>query len=130
MRGVSVSLVVISDSHQGLKDAIAVTRGGARWQRCRVHFMRDTRSHVPKACAMMVAATIRTVFAQPDATGAKEQWRRVADSFKGPLSPPVGSARSEQHDEWQVSKHCFSAESLAKVTGRLDTIPLPLAAAK
>lgn len=38
-----------------------------------------------------VAATIRTVFAQPDATNAKEQWRRVADSFKGPLSPPGGA---------------------------------------
>lgn len=34
------------------------------------------------------------------------------------------------HDEWQVSKRYFSAESLAKVTGRLDMIPLPLASAK
>ncbi len=30
----------------------------------------------------MVAATIRTVFAQPDAPSAREQWHRVADGFR------------------------------------------------
>jgi transposase-like protein len=30
----------------------------------------------------MVAATIRTVFVQPDAAAAREQWRRVTDSFR------------------------------------------------
>jgi putative transposase len=37
---------------------------------------------VPKAAQQMVGATIRTVFAQPDAQSAREQWRRVADGFR------------------------------------------------
>jgi len=45
--------------------------------------MRNALSHVPKAAAPVVSATIRTVFAQPDAGSAKEQWRRVADNFRG-----------------------------------------------
>jgi putative transposase len=47
-----------------------------------VHFMRDALGLVPKSAQQMVAATIRTVFAQPDGAAAREQWRRVADTFR------------------------------------------------
>ena len=38
---------------------------------------------VPKSAQQMVAATIRTVFVQPDAAAARETWRKVADGFRG-----------------------------------------------
>ena len=186
-RGLKGVRLVTSDSHQGLKEAIAATLSGSSWQRCRVHFMRNALSYVPKSASMMVATTIRTVFAQPDAVATRQQWRRVSDSFRdrfprvtelmdeaeedvlsyvtfpvehwrqiwsnNPLervnkeikrrtnvvgifpNPAsivrlVGSVLSEQHDEWQVAKRYFSAESLAKLTGRLEMIPIPLAAAR
>jgi len=81
-RGLSGVQLVVSDAHQGLKGAIAAVLQGAGWQRCRVHFVRNALAMVPKNAAQMVAATIRTVFAQPDAVSAHEQWRRVADSFR------------------------------------------------
>ena len=81
-RGLSGVRLVTSDAHRGLKGAIAAVLVGASWQRCRVHFMRNALSLVPKAAQQMVAATIRTVFAQPDAASAREQWRRVADGFR------------------------------------------------
>ena len=74
--------LVISDAHAGLKAAIAAVLQGAAWQRCRVHFVHNALAYVPKSAAQMVAATIRTVFAQPDPQGAREQWRRVAASFR------------------------------------------------
>ena len=58
-------------------------RGRRLAERCRVHFMPNALSLVPKAAQQMVGATIRTVFVQPDAESAREQWRRVADSFRG-----------------------------------------------
>src|SRR3954471_14834161 len=81
-RGLSGVQLVVSDAHQGLKGAIAAVVQGAAWQRCRVHFVRNALALVPKSAAQMVAATIRTVFAQPDAGSAQEQWRRVVDGFR------------------------------------------------
>jgi putative transposase len=74
--------LVTSDSHRGLKSAVEAVLQGASWQRCRVHFMRNALSLVPKAPQQMVGATIRTVFAQPDTESAHQQWRRVADGFR------------------------------------------------
>ena len=47
-----------------------------------MHFVRNALALVPKSAAELVAASIRTVFAQPDATTTREQWRRVADGFR------------------------------------------------
>jgi putative transposase len=82
-RGLSGVRLVTSDSHRGLKGAIEAVVQGASWQRCRVHFMRNALSLIPKAAQQMVGATIRTVFAQPDALSAHQQWRKVSDGFRG-----------------------------------------------
>lgn len=70
--------LVISDAHTGLKAAIAAVLIGASWQRCRVHFLRNVLAQVPKGNAEMVAAAIRTIFAQPDATHVREQLDVIA----------------------------------------------------
>jgi putative transposase len=76
-RGLGGVQLVISDHHLGLKEAIASVFVGASWQRCRVHFMRNVLAKVPKAQAEMVAAAIRTVFAQPDASHVLRQLEEV-----------------------------------------------------
>ena len=81
-RGLAGVRLVTSDAHEGLKTAIAAVLHGASWQRCRVHFVRNALALVPKSAAELVAATIRTVFSQPDAASTRDQWRRVADGFR------------------------------------------------
>jgi len=81
-RGLNGVLLVVSDAHLGLKEAIAAVLGGAVWQRCRVHFMRNVLSRVPRAAQSRVAAFIRTIFAQPDKESAHRQLRFVADHLK------------------------------------------------
>jgi putative transposase len=69
---------VISDAHEGLKVAIGSVFAGASWQRCRVHFLRNVLTRVPKGNAEMVAAAIRTIFAQPDAEHVHSQLDMIA----------------------------------------------------
>jgi putative transposase len=77
-RGLGGVQLVISDAHTGLKQAIGAVLLGAAWQRCRVHFLRNVLAQVPKGSAEMVAAAIRTIFAQPDAAHVREQLGVIA----------------------------------------------------
>jgi len=77
-RGLGGVQLVISDAHTGLKQAISAVPLGAAWQRCRVHFLRNVLAQVPKGSAEMVAAAIRTIFAQPDAAHVREQLGVIA----------------------------------------------------
>jgi putative transposase len=77
-RGLSGVQLVISDAHAGLKNAIASVLLGAAWQRCRVHFLRNVLAAVPRGHAEMVAAAIRTVFAQPSPVHVRDQLEVIA----------------------------------------------------
>jgi putative transposase len=80
-RGLRGVKLVIADDHPGLK-AAATKVLKASMQRCRVHFMRNALAHVPKGQRQMVAAMIRTVFAQESEAEARRQWRAVADQLR------------------------------------------------
>ena len=73
---------MISDAHAGLKRAITRVFQGAAWQRCRVHLMRNLLAHVPKNHKEMIAATVRTVFAQPDPEATRAQLRQVVSMLE------------------------------------------------
>jgi putative transposase len=82
-RGLTGVQLVISDAHRGLVNAIGTVLQGVSWQRCRVHFMRNVLSKVTAGHAEMVAATIRTIFAQPGQAEVRAQVDQVADMLAG-----------------------------------------------
>ena len=77
-RGLTGVQLVICDAHAGLNTAIGAVLLGAAWQRCRVHFLRNVLAQVPKGSAEMVAATIRTIFAQPGPVHVPDQLDTIA----------------------------------------------------
>jgi transposase-like protein len=82
----------------GLKAAIEAVLLGASWQRCRVHFMRNVLARVPKGNSEMVAAAIRTVFAQPDAEHVRSQLDVIA-SMLGRQFPAVETMLRDAREE-------------------------------
>ena len=80
-RGLSGVELVTSDAHQGLRAAIATVFGGASWQRCRTHFMRNVLTRVPKSAEGLVATTVRTIFQQPSAEAVHAQHARVVEQL-------------------------------------------------
>ena len=80
-RGLRGVKLVISDSHEGIKAAVARVLH-ATWQRCRVHFMRNALAHASRQGRRVASAFIATAFAQDDAEAARVQWRKVADQLR------------------------------------------------
>jgi len=97
-RGLSGVRLVTSDSHLGLKQAVAEILVGATWQRCRVHFMRNALATVPKLAQQMVAATLRTIFAQADADSARDTLERVCRLFEKRYPQLVACLRDAETD--------------------------------
>lgn len=80
-RGLSGVRLVISDDHLGLKQAIVAVLSGAGWQRCRIHFVRNLRTRVPKSAGTLVATLVRSIFAQPDHAAVWAQYTRMVEQL-------------------------------------------------
>ena len=81
-RGLTGVQLVTSDAHEGLKKAMSQVLAGVSWQRCRVHFMRNLLAHVPRGDKSIVAAALRTIFAQPDRQAAGVQLAEVVQAMQ------------------------------------------------
>ena len=97
-RGLSGVQLVISDAHQGLKDAIAAVFAGAAWQRCRTHFARNLLTRVPKSAQPFVATVVRSIFDQPSAEDVRAQHARVVEQL-GPRFPDAARMLADAADE-------------------------------
>ena len=93
-RGLSGVELVVSDAHQGLRSAIAAVFGGARWQRCRTHFMTNLLTRVPRRVQPWVTTMVRTIYQQPSPDEVHAQLDRVIDQL-GDRFPQVASLLDE-----------------------------------
>jgi transposase-like protein len=84
--------LVISDAHAGLKASISRVFAGASWQRCTVHLMRNVLGTVTSTPNDMVAATVRTIFAQPATQACQAQLHEVVRILESHFPRPPCSS--------------------------------------
>jgi len=81
-RGLRNVWLVVSDAHQGLKNAIQKEFLGSSWQRCKVHFMRNILAKVRAKHKELVAARIKHIWLQPYANTARDYAKQVMDELE------------------------------------------------
>jgi putative transposase len=96
-RGLRGVRLVVADDHKGLR-AAATRVLHATLQRCRVHWMRNLLGRVPPSQRAMLAAMLRTIFAQDTQEAAHEQWRKVADGLRERFPKVAELMDGAEHD--------------------------------
>ncbi len=79
-RGLTGTLLVTSDAHAGLVDAIAANLPDASWQRCRTHFAANLMGVCPKSAWPAVKTMLHSVYDQPDPDSVNAQFDKLLDS--------------------------------------------------
>jgi len=96
-RGLTGVQLVVSDAHEGLKNAISQVLG-CPWQRCTVHFLREALGHCPKDAQGMVAAAIRPIFNAADEDEARRLLGETVERLERPL-PKVAQMLVDAEDD-------------------------------
>ena len=96
-RGLDGVRLVISDHHEGLKNAIARVLD-APWQRCTVHFVRNMHGHCRPAQRGLVSAALREVFNAHDQAEARRRVGEVIDRLT-PIAPKVAQLLEDAEED-------------------------------
>ena len=111
-RGLAGVQLVVSDAHEGLKQAIAQVLG-TPWQRCTVHFLREALGHARREQQPMLAALIRPIFNAETGEQARELLGEAIERLERPL--PKVAAMLERAEEDLLAFYGFPVEHRRKL---------------
>ena len=96
-RGLAGVRLVVSDHHEGLKNAIARVLD-APWQRCTVHFVRNMHGHCRPAQRGLISAALREVFNAHDQAEARRRVGEVIERLE-PIAPKVARLLEDAEED-------------------------------
>jgi putative transposase len=111
-RGLAGVQLVVSDAHEGLKQAIAKVLA-CPWQRCTVHFLRDCLGHARRDQHGLLGALIRPIFQAESAGQARDRLSEAVAHLDGKL--PKVAALLEQAEEDILAFYSFPAAHWTKL---------------
>jgi putative transposase len=111
-RGLAGVQLVVSDAHEGLKQAIARLLG-CPWQRCTVHFLRDCLGHARRDQHGLLGALIRPIFQAESGHQARDRLSEAVAHLDGKL--PKVAALLEQAEEDILAFYAFPQAHRSKL---------------
>jgi putative transposase len=111
-RGLNGVRLVVSDHHEGLKNAITRVLD-APWQRCTVHFVRNMHGHCRPAQRGLISAALREVFNAHDQAEARRRVGEVIERLE-PIAPKVARLL-EDAEEDLIAFYAFPAAHWTKL---------------
>jgi putative transposase len=96
-RGLRGVQLVVSDAHEGLKQAIARVLS-CPWQRCTVHFLRDCLGHARRDQHGLLAALIRPIFQADSGEQARDRLSEAVATLDGKLPKVAGLLEDAEQD--------------------------------
>ncbi len=111
-RGLAGVQLVVSDAHEGLKNAIGQVLG-APWQRCTVHFLREALGHARREQQPMLAALIRPIFNADSGEQARELLGEAIERLERPL--PKVAAMLERAEDDLLAFYAFPVDHWRKL---------------
>src|SRR6187200_1359981 len=118
-RGLVGVQLVISDAHEGLKNAIAKVLG-APWQRCTVHFLRDCLGHARRDQHGLLAALIRPIFNAESLDQARDRLSEAVTTLEGKL-PKVATMLEAAEDDI-LAFYAFPADHWRKLRSTDESV--------
>jgi putative transposase len=100
--------LVTSDTHPGLKQAIAEVFVGAAWQRGKGHVLRNLAAQVPKNAQQMVMVAVRPIFDQGERSRAQAKLKTVCETLQERFPKAVALLTAAEEEVFTFSD--FPAE--------------------
>jgi transposase-like protein len=111
-RGLAGAQLLVSDAHEGLKNAIARVLA-CPWQRCTVHFLREALGHARREQQPMLAALIRPIFSADCGEQARELVGDAIARLERPL--PKVAAMLERAEDDLLAFYAFPLDHWRKL---------------
>ena len=97
-RGLRRVDIAVSDSHDGLREAIKEELVGASWQRCQTHFTRNMLDKAPKGMWGEVKSMLHDIYYAPDIDKARERMREAVAALSA-KAPNAADLLEEAFDD-------------------------------